>query len=99
LRLFNGFNKLLVKKILLASGDRQGDQGAHIFDGILFISSGAVQPWSVFSVIKTPGPFMKQKVLPSAEKVPKASHVRGRVSLISPGAKTLATGPGGVCPK
>ncbi|MBC8468001.1 MAG: hypothetical protein H8D56_00905 [Planctomycetes bacterium] len=72
----------------MASGDRQGDQGAHIFDGILAISSGLFQPCSVFSVIKTPGPRMKQKVLPSAEKVPKASHVCGRVSQISPGAKT-----------
>jgi hypothetical protein len=95
----SGFIKLLVKKILLASGDREGDQGAHIFVGILVISSGFFQPWSVFSVIKTPGPFMKQKVLPSAEKVPKASHVRGRVSQISPGAKTWATGPGGIYPK
>ena len=69
----------LVKKILLASGDRQGDQGIQRFHGILFICSGAVQPWSVFSVRKTPVPRMKQKVLPSAEKVPQASYWRGPV--------------------
>jgi hypothetical protein len=83
----------------LASGERQGDQGDHIFAGILVISSGVFQPWSVFSVMKIPPTPIKQKVLPSAEKVAKASHVRGRVSLTNPGAKTLAIGPGGVCPK
>jgi hypothetical protein len=38
-------------------------------------------------------------VLPSAEKLGQASHWPGRVSQINPGAKTLATGPGGLCPK
>jgi len=37
-------------------------------------------------------------VFPSAEKVPKPSHGRP-VLQISPGAKTLAVEPGGVCPR
>ncbi len=54
LRLDAGFNKALVKKILSASGDMQADQGENVFAGMLLMSSGLVQPWSVFSVIKTP---------------------------------------------
>ncbi|MHC4535480.1 MAG: hypothetical protein ACYS6K_16135, partial [Planctomycetota bacterium] len=38
----------LAKKILFASGDRQGEVTMY---GTLFICSGLVQPWSVFSVI------------------------------------------------
>jgi len=81
--------------MLLASGDRQGAQWLWV---ILSIRVGAVQPLSVFSVMKIPLRRWKQKVLPSAEKVPKASHGRP-VLQISPGAKTLAIGPGGICPR
>jgi hypothetical protein len=94
-----GFTKALVKKILLASGDRPPSQGARRLSLILSIRLGVVQPWLVFSVMKTPLRRLKQKVLPSAENVPLASHGCFSVLQIRPGAKTLAVEPGGVCPR
>jgi hypothetical protein len=52
----------------------------------------------MFSVIKTYPRRSKQKVLPSAEKLPQSSNWCGRVSLINPGAKIRGVDPGGVCP-